>query len=227
MDWVKMKWATFTYNYCWTDYSAYIDGWIPKFSLMVPIIGYLILFNDEFVQIFEFKRITSNNFDGLSAKDRLHLLYFGLIFLGVSNFIYRVKRPWIFVYGENIIEFTKACLESMKYGDFLAFHQTIRREEHLTQDGKYYDSEWDGFVIAALNKGEGTQEVKRNGNWEDAKRQYGSLLRSILREIHFRNDITRRFWLSLCLALSTIGYICLIVPSADIFIKVIKSIFID
>lgn len=235
---LKGKWQTFSYNYRWTDWTGYIDGWIPKFSLMVPIIGYLLLFNDEIAKVLIFDELTSNgvvtietelyrgkisSYEGLDSHNRLRLIYFGLIFLGVSNLIFRWKRPWIYTYGSDLAEFTKTCLETLSFGEFLHFHHTNRSEGHLTQSGKYYDSEWEGFSFAANNKGEGTEQVERIGNWEEAKRQYGSLLRSLLAETFFRNDITRRGYLSLCLVLSTLGYMCLIIPSADIFIQVLIS----
>ena len=39
---------------------------------------------------------------------------------------------------------------------------------HLTRDGKYHDSEWNGFKNAAINSGEGTDNVERNGGQENA-----------------------------------------------------------
>lgn len=102
-------------------------------------------------------------------------------------------------------------------------HGTIRHEGHLTLHGKYYDSEWEGFLDSAKNTGEGTDKVERDGDWEGAKRKYGGLLRDILAETFFRYDIQKRIWLSLCLVLSTIGYAFLLAPSIDLFIKVCVS----
>lgn len=86
---LKGWWQTFSYNYCWSDYVAYIDGWIPKLALSVPIIGYLILFNDKISEILIFKELANEDTlsFGLSGVQRLRLIYFGLILLGVSNFI--------------------------------------------------------------------------------------------------------------------------------------------
>ena len=104
-------------------------------------------------------------------------------------------------------------------------HGTIRDEGHLTLRGKYYDNEWEGFLDAAKNTGEGTEKVQRDGDWEGAKSKYGWLLRGILAENIFRYDTGKRFWLSLCLALSTIGYFLMLAPSVDLFIKVCISTF--
>ena len=227
MNRLSSWWSGFTYNYAWSDWVGYIDGWIPRFSLFFPIIGYLILFNDPISEMIQFKQITHQaTYDwGLSATTRLRFVYYALFFLGVSNFIHRLKRPYAFRFGKDFVEYTRTALENFTLGDFVQIHSTIRHAGHLTQDGKYYDSEWDGFKEAARNAGEGTDTVERTGSWEDAKRRYGSLLRSMLREDFFRSDTKKRGWLTCCLMLSTAGYILLAIPSIDLFLKVTYSTF--
>jgi hypothetical protein len=219
------RWQIFWYNFGWSDWVAYIDGWIPRFALFVPVIGYLILFNDSVgtVLVFEYlaeERITQF---GLSGQERLRFVYFGLFALGISNLIFRFKKPYVFTFGTNRSDYMRTCLEVFTFQDFLQLHGTIRHRGHLTLDGKYYDSEWDGFVEAATNTGEGTDRVERDGSWDEARGRYGSLLRSILGETFFRGNTQRRFWLLLCVALSTLGYILLSMPSVDLFIKVVLS----
>lgn len=221
---VRAWWQTFTYNFCWSDYVSYIDGWIPRLSLTVPIVGYLILFNDTIGQAMKFAQLTGSALDsfGLTGQERLRCVYFGLIALGLGNFVYRLKRPYVFRHGTNASDFVRNGLEFFTLGDFIEMHHAIRRE-HLTRDGKYYDSEWDGFRQAATDANEGRDDVQRTGSWEVARTRYGSLLRSILRETFFRADVSRRIWLVLCLFMSTIGYVLLAIPSVDLFVKVIAS----
>ena len=224
IDRVRAKWDIFTYNYGWADWVSYIDGWIPRFSLFFPIVGYLILFNDTVSDSLVFSKLIGAEIQwGLSGADRLRFLYFGLLFLGLSNFIYRVRRPYTFRFGTSLVEYTRTALEFFTYGDFLQMHGQIRDKGHISTDGKYYDSEWDGFSNAATNTDEGRESVKRDGNWDEAKKAYGGLLRSILRESFYRGDRQRRGWLSICLVSSTTGYLLLIVPGADLFIKVVIS----
>ena len=225
---IRMRFDTFWYNFGWSEWVSYIDGWLPRLSLSVPLVGYLILFNDTVGRAFEFAHLTSNleSQFGLDGSQRLRCVYFGLFLLGISNFIFRVAKPYVFRFGTNATEYIRTCLDVFTYGDFVQLHSSIRHEGHLTLDGKYYDSEWDGFVHEARNEGEGTDQVTRTGSWENAKSLYGSLLRSILRESFFRYDTKRRGWLLLCVAMSTIGYILLLVPSADLFVKVVRSSFL-
>lgn len=224
---VAIRWSTFVYNYSWSDWVTYIDGWIPRFCFFVPILGYLILFNDQIAGMISFDKLTTDpSYDwGLSTAVRLRLIYYALIFLGVSNLIYQIKKPFAFRFGRNVTDYTRNALELFTLGDFMRIHGTIRHEGHLTLDGKYYDSEWEGFLEAAQNPGEGTDNVVRSGNWEEAKRGYGSLLRSMLRENFFRSDTQRRISLSVCVLLSTLGYVLLAIPSLDLFVKVTASTF--
>ena len=217
----------FWYNYSWSRSVAYIDGWIPRFSLLFPFFGYLILVNDQIAQFFEFHHLTGGESYpwSLSAVVRLRFTYYGLFFLGMSNFIYRLAKPYAFRFGSNFVDYTRTALDLFTMSDYVQIHATIREEGHLTPDGKYYTSEWEGFRAAAKNEGEGTDTVVRSGSWEDAKRQYGSLLRSMLRENFFREDIRRRGWLTTCLLFSTVGYLSLALPSIELFAKVTASTF--
>lgn len=224
---LKSRWQTFAYNYAWSDWITYIDGWIPRLSLAFPIVGYLIIFNDEIAKLIEFKHLTQAHIYqwAMDELTRLRLIYYGLFFLGISNFIYRVKKPYAYRFGSNTVDYLRTALDVFTVGDYIQIHGTIRHEGHLTLDGKYYDSEWDGFLQAARNSGEGTDQVVRSGSWEDAKQKYGSLLRSMLRENFFRSDTRKRFWLTVCLLLSTIGYVLLLLPSVDLFARVTVSTF--
>ena len=214
------SYSTFKYNYRWSDYVRYIDGWIPKLALSVPILGYLILFNDKISDILTFKTIINEESlsFGLSGLQRLRLLYFGLIFLGISNFIYRLKKPYLFKFGTNLVDYTKTCLELFTNSDYLQMSHTIQQEGALTSGGKYCEEEWNCFSDASKN----IYDSEAKG-WEITKSKYGGLLRGMLNDIFFRYDRGRRFWLSTCLTLSSLGYILLVTPSIDLFIKVFIS----
>jgi len=217
----------FWYNFRWSDWIGFVDGWIPRFAFFVPLLGYLILFNDNITGLLSFNELTNsyNLLDGISSSERLRLLYFGLIFLGLSNIIFRIKKPYIFRFGTNIREYTTNCLNTLSFESFQRMHMGIGEDGPYTQSGKYYDSEWEGFKEAALNEGEGSDIVKRNGHWEDAKLKYGSLLRAILNEHFFKKDVARKGWLLFCVSISSFGYVLLIIPSFELFTKVIISTF--
>lgn len=212
-------WGTFSYNYGWSDYVTYIDGWIPKLALSVPIIGYLILFNDKISELLVFKELANEETIkfGLSGIERLRLIYFGLIFLGVSNLVYLFKKPYQFKHGKNLVDYTRTALDLFTLSAYIQIESTIRHEGHLTVEVKGRDSVWKDFLLATNN----TKVV----DWEGTKSKYGDLLRNLLAENFFRYDRKRRCWLTLCLFLTTVGYVFMLAPSFDLFVKVCVSVF--
>ncbi|TQV85232.1 hypothetical protein FKG94_03310 [Exilibacterium tricleocarpae] len=206
-------------NYRWSHWVPYIDGWIPKIAFTVPIVGYLLIFNDQIADVLKFQQLTEQEARSaeLSAVTRLRLLYFGLVSLGVSNFIYRLRKPTLFAYGTNEYSFIKEGLQVFTYREFLQFYKLIQRDGN-----KNYDSEWGRFEheVGALSR---KNEISKSVNWEEAKRSNGNVLTEILMHTFLQNDRTNLKSLTACLVLSTIGYIFLAIPSADIFLKVVIS----
>lgn len=227
LDLAKIDWETFPYNYKWSSYRRYIDGWIPKFAFFVPLIGYLLLFNDQVAETLNFTKMTTNESDafGISGIVRLRFIYFGLIALGISNLLFNFRKPFVFRLGVTTEEYTKRGLEYFTYSDYLEIRGTMNTKGRLTVNANNYDNEWDSFSNIAVGGNGRTKNANFVAHWEDAKKKHGNLLRSLLQENFFRYDRGKRGSLTVCLILSTFGYIMLIIPSGDLFIKVVRSIF--
>lgn len=225
---LKLKWQSWSYNFAWSDYIQLFDGWIARCAIGVPALGYLIIFNDTIAEHLTFKTITSNDpnqfyFDTVT---RLRFIYFGLIFLGLSNLVYRIRRPWVHRIGKELNEFTENALKTFTPTQYIRLHGIIRNEGPFTPSGKYYDSEWDRFLLLAVGvEGRSSKSDNRPGHWHEAKLKYETLLRGILNESFFRNSINRRISLSLCIFFSLIGYLFLLLPSFDLFIAVLRNTF--
>ena len=134
----RHRWSTFIYNYSWSPWVVYIDGWVPRVSLLFPIIGYLILFNDQIVGQLEFHHLTRPSpFPwGLDQIARLRFIYYGLFFLGMSNFLFKIRKPYAFRFGRDVIDYTRTALDFFTLSDYIQIHGTIRHEGHFTLDGK-------------------------------------------------------------------------------------------
>jgi hypothetical protein len=221
----RIKWSAFDYNYGWSDYVYLFDGWVAKCAMAVPIIGYLILFNDTISQHLSFNKLASENVlgFGLSSVARLKLIYFGLIFLGSANILYRIRRPFVFKIGTNQFEYVGNALKHFTVSAYIDIHGLIRHEGHHTLHGKYYDAEYDAFLNLALGeKGDRSQRDESTADWTQAKSRYEGLLRSMLIENFYRNNVKRRLSLTGCIFLSLLGYALLFIPSLDLFIKVLN-----
>jgi hypothetical protein len=220
----RMKWGSFNYNYGWSDYVYLFDGWVAKCAMAVPIVGYLILFNDTISQRLSFDSLASENVIsiGLSSAARLKLIYFGLIVLGSANILYRIRRPFVFRIGTNRFEYVETALKHFTISAYIDIHGLIRHEGHHTLHGKYYDAEYDAFLDLALGERGERSRDESTADWTQAKRRYEGLLRSMLIENFYRNNVTRRMSLSCCIFLSLLGYALLFIPSLDLFVKVLK-----
>ena len=207
-------WKKARYNFRWSDYVGYIDGWIPKIAFSVSIVGYLIIFNDKVGAIITFREILDEGIHsfGLDNVSRLRFLYFGLILLGVSNFIYRIKKPLGFIYGTNLFDYTRKCLDVFVLRNYVNIYETIKINGHLTITAKDYDEKWDIFLNDTF--------INDSIDWGKAKNKYGDLLRVLLKENFFRENTRKKLTLLLCIFLSTLGYGLLLIPSVDIFLKV-------
>lgn len=219
----ELKWSIFRYNYRWSDYVGLFDGWMAKTAMAVPIVGYLILFNDSVSEHLSFNRLARENVAGfgLSPISRLQIIYFALVFLGLANILYRVKRPFVFKVGTNQSTYVDNALRHFTPSAYIDIHGAIRHEGHFTLHGKYYDAEYAAFLEEALGREENDPRGESTGDWTAAKNKYESLLRSMLIENFFRNDIKRRYSLTACIFLALVGYGLLLVPSADLFLKVL------
>jgi hypothetical protein len=228
MNYLQMKWSTFIHNYGWSDYVAYLDGWIAKCAMAVPVVGYLILFNDSVSQHLSFNALAqeSASLIGLTATSRLKLIYFGLILLGSANIIYRMRRPYIFRVGTNQFDYVERALTHFTLETYIDIHGNIRHEGHRTTYGKYKDSEFDTFLAVATGEADVlsslNSHVRSEADWNAAKSRFEGLLRAMLIENFFRNNVNHRYALTSCLFLASCGYVLLLVPSLDLFAKVVR-----
>lgn len=222
-DRARMRWDIFAYNYCWSDYIFLFDGWIAKCAMAVPIVGYLILFNDSVSQHISFNNLTGETISwlGLSSDARLKLIYFALIFLGTANIFYRMRRPHIFKIGTNQVDYVENALRHFTASAYIDINGTIRHEGHVTTHGKYYDADYDDFLDDALGREEGDRRGQKSGNWAAAKNKHEHLLRSMLIDNFFRYNVKRRGSLTACIMVALIGYVLLFIPSVDLFLKVL------
>ncbi len=219
MNWFDNLWSKFESKYCWSEWVYYIDGWLPKVSLSMPIVGYLILFNDESVALIKFNTLAKENIInlGLIANNRLEMIYFAFLFLGVSNFWYRIKRPHQFKFGTDFVQYAKNTFEIFTARNYMEIHAALQQHKSLILNAEYYAIDWDGF--------QENVNITSGGDWEAAKNKYGNMLRSMLEEYYFFSNTSYRGHLLFCVIFSSIGYALLLIPSVDLLIKVLRATF--
>ena len=139
--------------------------------------------------------------------------------------MYRIRRPYALKIGKNQFEYVETALRHFTVDDYIQINGQIKSSDFdpYTQHGKYYNSEFDAFLKMSIDESYGKNADATH--WVEAKRKFEGLLRAMLIENFFRQKIRRRYSLTLCIVLSLIGYFLLLVPSADLFLKVMSVVF--
>jgi hypothetical protein len=203
----------------WSNSISYINSRLAQMSVFVPVIGYLILFNDSVVDLLNFSQIIGSEADDQSVQKgqtikRLRYVYFGLIFLGGSNLIYLWRRPNPFRVESNIHDYVSKIFN---FGTFEIFRHiykgTIAHPSYVKNS--FIEKEWAEFC-----KKSDMLEV----GFDVAKGSHSSLLKEILIKRYSICDRERRTSLYLCLLLSSLGYFLLFIPSADAFLQISLSV---
>jgi hypothetical protein len=229
-DYLRLRWDIFWYNFRWSNYTRLLDGWLIKAAVAVPFVGYLILFNDTVAKHISFDHLTNaqGGYFGLSSTSRLKLVYLGLVCLGAANLFYYLRRPYVIKLGRDQPEYVEHGLKHFTLADYIRSNGDIRGSgiDPYTQHGKYYTDEYEGFLKYASHPSapNPTGKAPAAFHWADAKSKYENLLRSMLIETYFRETIQRRASLIACLFLAVAGYILLLVPSTDLFLRVMTVI---
>jgi hypothetical protein len=234
-DQLRSKWHVFRYNFKWPDFVWLLDNWIVRLTVAVPIIGYLILFNDGLSNNLTFNSLANEGSlqFGLSGATRLKLLYLGLLTLGLANCLFRVFRPSVMKLGDDQHEYVSNGLKHFTFITYLSIHDRNRHSGYdaKTLHGKYYDSEWDEFERVAVGEESpslhGSRKNPRSADWNVAKLKYENLLRSILIENYFQRVTSKRVLLCCIVVLAASGYLLLAIPSCDILLKVLYLIASD
>ena len=81
----------------WAQLRSAGNSRIVQTSVLFPLVGYLILFNDQVISFLSMHKLDHPP-DGFLASiwtRKLYFLYFGLMSLGIGSFIYSLRCPFI------------------------------------------------------------------------------------------------------------------------------------
>lgn len=213
-------------NLFWHSYTGYIDGWIPKFAFFVPIIGYLILFNDSVIDLLGISEITDSGDEPNTTLQRLRFVYFGLILLGVSNIIYKFAKPFTLTIAETQHGYVRQGMSNFSFQDFQDIFESLDdSEKYGLQDG--WSKLWNQFLDSEHPEANSLSSfVKADPKlWRDLKVQHEEFLINLLSRGFCNYNNKNSITLLLCLLLSTLGYLCLAWPSLIVFLEIFQSTF--
>jgi hypothetical protein len=83
----------------WMELRALGNSRAVQASVLFPVVGYLILFNDQVSTFLSISRLENAQPTlgvlGWAWSHKLHFIYFGLMSLGLGSFIYSFRCPFI------------------------------------------------------------------------------------------------------------------------------------
>ena len=81
-------------------------------------------------------------------------------------------------------------------------------------------------ISTGAKPGNSVKEAYENGrsaNWEEARRRFEPLLTGMLEENYFKQGRKRLISLSCAIVFAGIGYVLLIIPSLELFVRVVAA----
>lgn len=100
----------------------------------IPLIGYLILFNDEIANITSFRTIAGLEHGNaspfiLSSLAKMRLVFFGSLFVLFANLIFRVFRPQVLELSKGDIEFSTRVRDSYSVHELKSMEADVYSEQ--------------------------------------------------------------------------------------------------
>ena len=214
-DWRVLRW-NYVKSIASKDFTRVVG--------LIPIAGYLILFNDEIVSMASFNTLAGVAFgerspflvDGLT---KLRFVFFGSLFVLASFAIYRVFRPDVLEFSNSDLEFAELVRQRYSVHDIVKMDEQVHSGDWIERT----DSFW--IVQGKLRR----KETVVSGYRWDARAHMlskrGDYISLLAREWWLGQVHKARFARIFSLVLGFAGYLFLAIPSLDVAQAVLRNLF--
>ncbi|TCV84027.1 MULTISPECIES: hypothetical protein [Methylomonas] len=184
-------------------------------TILVPFLGYMILFNEQLVHFFQLSvQLVPESVDvgrvSQATKIRLYYFYFGLTFLGIGSLLYQLFCPSLIKEHGSDRQFVRDEVQLM----------TVRRARNIIR----YLCSRDNIHLQSLGEIESRIEevAKMGGKLEEAKAMERPATDLMLMQWQSEN------WQALIARMGVFifyiaGFAVLSIPSVQMFIKVLAA----
>jgi hypothetical protein len=205
----------------WRFIKSIANNDLSRIIGVVPLAGYLILFNDEIASLASFDTLagvsdqTESTFL-LKAVAKLRLLFFGSLFVFVSCVIYRIWRPPVLDGSSSDIEFAGRVRENY----------TV--QEIASMEAQVYAESWKPRLDVFWTMLGGARTAPILSGWRpDVRRmmlgKHGDYISFLAREWWVGMMHTNRSARIAALFLGIAGYFLLAIPTLDIAQAVVRD----
>ena len=215
----KQDWRYFQ----WEVVKAIANNSVARAAVLIPLAGYLILFNDEIATFISFNTIAGveGEMDSpffLTGLSKVRLVFFGSMSIFVANIVYRAFRPPVLDATESDIDFSTRVAEAYSVHEIAAMDREVHSDKWTPRTEAFW-------II--LGKPRARKTVVA-GYRPDARKQmfsdYADYIHLLSRE-WWRGRMNQfRIARMLTLLLAALGYLFLALPTLDITQAVVRDI---
>jgi hypothetical protein len=199
----------------WTDLRSIGNSTAARLTILIPLVGYLIIFNESLLQYVELSRNLfgheERSTSGAYVSPRLLCIYFGLCLIAAGSVLFGWFCPQeVKKYGSSA-ELVGGDGKDMSFGELVSIANLLRGTRWFSKD---FDNFCEAFNARHLIKGlddhrENNKEVEALG------------LDNYFQFLNFRNPAIR----AATAAFYGAGFLVLSVPSIEVFARVTSALW--
>lgn len=195
----------------WSRFWAVSSSPAARMTVLIPLIGYLIIFNAKISEYLHVIRELGGSPNDVAVSPRLLLIYFGLCAIAAAVAIYSWRCPNAVKYYGSANAYVSAVKDVS--GDF----PMVDIEKAFTHNNdKFFKEYWEIRDRYKKTNPAGQSET------DDQKRQmYLGYLHLYYRYLDELHPISR----VIVAILYSIGFVCLLIPSAGVFWRVCQILW--
>lgn len=210
----------------WDAVKGLADNGFTRVVLLIPIAGYLILFNDQISSILSFDALAGVRegdaspffFDGLT---KLRFVFFGSLFVLLSFGLYRVFRPDVLDFSRNDLEFSEVVRQQYSVDELIK----IEAEVYANSWRERLEAFW--IVLEQPRPRKPVISGFRPDLRSKMFNQRGDYISLLVREYWVGMMHTYRFARVASLLCGVVGYLLLTLPTLDIAQAVLRHLLTE
>lgn len=205
----------------WPFIKTIANNDLSRIIGLVPLAGYLILFNDEIARFASFDTLAGVRDQAgttflIGSVTKLRLVFFGSLFVFGSNVIYRVWHPPVLDGSNSAIEFAGRVREDYTVREIAEMEAQVFTEGWQPRHQDFW--EFLGRERKAPILGGFRPDVRRS-----VLNKHGDYVSFLAREWWVGMMHSNRAARLAALALGTAGYVLLAIPTIDIAQAVVRD----
>ncbi|MFC1719565.1 hypothetical protein ACFL00_00310 [Pseudomonadota bacterium] len=204
----------------WETFARTGNSTFVRLTILVPILGYLIIFNNYLVSLFEISPIyvpslADDSAGFLDSKYRLYYFYFGLFFVGIGSITYQLFCPSLIKEFRSIFHYLEKGRKAYsRYGLNELYNSMLKSKSEEAKRTLHTISD------EARERGVVDDNPDDYEGWENHLESYDIELKRAYWTHLNHSNVLFRVITQICFFL---GFLFLAVPSLEMFFQVLKA----